>query len=383
MRRAALATILIAVALAGCGVTAAKHHGVASQGGLDLSKLSFDPTGWRTDFAKHSVALSEFQSGGPQRDGIPPVDNPKPVGQASGDRFLTPRDPVIAVAIGRQARAYPLQILVWHEIVNDDVGGTPVAVTYCPLCNSGLVFDRRVGGRRLSFGTTGNLRDSDLVMWDRQTQSWWQQLTGTAVVGALTGTRLRALDEEILSWSDFKARYPNGDVLSRNTGFDRPYGENPYTGYETPNDRPFLFGGRLDPRLPPKERVAEVSVGGDTIVIPFSAFARKPGIEATVGGTPAVVFFKHGVLSVLDADRIAFSRDIGTVAAFDRHADGRELDFAPKGEEFVDRQTGSTWDITGRAIVGKLAGSQLRPLHTDQEFWFAVAALLPHARLVR
>jgi hypothetical protein len=383
MRHRAIAAVTAAIALAGCGTTAGQHHAVGSRSGLDVSKLGFDPTAWTTNFSKHSVPLSEFQSGGPQRDGIPPIDHPKPAAQSGGDRFLTRRDPVIAVQIGGQARAYPLQILVWHEIVNDTVAGTPIAVTYCPLCNSGLVFDRRVGGRLLSFGTTGNLRDSDLVMWDRQTQSWWQQLTGNAVVGSFTGTQLRALDAQILSWSDFKARYPGGDVLSRDTGFDRPYGDNPYTGYETPNDRPFLYGGRLDPRLPPKERVAEVSVGSDTVVVPFSALARKPTIEATVGGTPAVIFFKHGVLSALDASHVRDSRDIGTVAAFDRRADGRQLSFTPRGAGYVDGQTRSSWDITGRAVAGKLAGRQLQSLHSDQEFWFSVAALLPHARLVQ
>jgi hypothetical protein len=136
--------------------------------------------------------------GGPGRDGIPPIDHPRPVPTTAGDAFLKPREPVIAVAVGRRARAYPIEILIWHEIVNDILGGQPIAVTYCPLCNSALVFDRRVRAKTLSFGTTGNLRNSDLVMWDRQTQSWWQQITGDAVAGRLTGTRLRALDAQTL-----------------------------------------------------------------------------------------------------------------------------------------------------------------------------------------
>ena len=125
-----------------------------------------------TDFSRHSVDYNEIFSGGPPKDGIPAIDRPQfvPVGET---RNLAPREPVISVRIGSEARAFPLRILIWHEIVNDTVGGTPIAVTWCPLCNSSVAFDCRVGGRTLSFGTTGKLRNSDLVMYDRETESWW------------------------------------------------------------------------------------------------------------------------------------------------------------------------------------------------------------------
>jgi hypothetical protein len=155
---------------------------------FEIDEVGFVTSGWKTDFAKHSVPLSEFASGGPPRDGIPPIDRPKPTSQTEADEWISDREPVLAVEVGREVRAYPLQIMVWHEIVNDTLGGRPIAVTYCPLCNSSLVLDRRVRGRTLTFGTTGNLRNSDLVMWDRQTESWWQQLSAEAVVGELTGT---------------------------------------------------------------------------------------------------------------------------------------------------------------------------------------------------
>jgi len=179
-------------ALAGCGVShvrtpsrptasrASQEPAAANAPAAPSQIQALRLQGWRTDFTKHAVSLTEFQDGGPPRDGIPPIDDPKPVALASGDRFLTPHEPVIAVQVGGQARAYPEQILVWHEIVNDDLGGIPIAVSYCPLCNSAIVFDRHVGAQTLTFGTTGKLRNSDLVMWDRQTQSWWQQFTGTA-----------------------------------------------------------------------------------------------------------------------------------------------------------------------------------------------------------
>jgi hypothetical protein len=286
--------------------------------------------------------------------------------------------------VGDRTRAYPLQILVWHEIVNDTLGGVPIAVTYCPLCNSAIVFDRRAAGRSLTFGTTGNLRDSDLVMWDRQTQSWWQQFDGQAIVGSLTGTRLTALDSQILSFAEFSAEYPDGGVLSRDTGFDRPYGYSPYYGYDTPESgRPALYGGRLDPRLPAVERVESVTIGSDTVVAPFDSLRRHPVAIATVAGVPVVVLFDPRVLSPLDQSIVRDSRSVGTAAAFDRRLAGRSLDFRSAGDGVMaDAQTGSRWDITGRAIAGPLRGSQLRRLPDLNAFWFAVAAFLPRARLV-
>ena len=343
--------------------------------------LRFDKTGWETDFSKHSVPLSQFQSGGPPRDGIPPVDKPRPTSPANADHWLTDHEPVLAAAVGDRARAYPVQILVWHEIVNDTLGGRPIAVTYCPLCNSSLVFDRRVAGRTLTFGTTGNLRRSDLVMWDRQTESWWQQLTADAVVGDLTGTKLKVLPSQTLSWSDFKRVYPDGDVLSRATGFQRDYGRNPYAGYDQPDSEPFLFDGEPDNRLPPKERVLAVFAAGETVVVPFSRLVREPVVQTDAGVRPVVVFYKRGVVSPLDAPVIDGSRDVGTAAAFDCRLDGRRLSFKRRGGGFVDRETRSRWDIAGRAVAGGLAGERLEPVRHDQQFWFALAAFVPDARI--
>ena len=337
--------------------------------------------GWRTDFSRHSVPLSEFASGGPRRDGIPPIDRPKTVPVADAEGFLDEREPVLVVEQGGAARAYPVQILVWHEIVNDRVGGRPIAVTYCPLCNSSVVFDRRVDGRELTFGTTGNLRKSDLVMWDRQTESWWQQLTAEAVVGKLTGRKLTVLPSQTLSWADYRKRFPRGDVLSRDTGFSRDYGTNPYQGYETDGGKPMLFEGAPDRRLPAKERVAAVTVGEATVVVPFSRLEREPVVNEEVGDVPTAVLFKRGVVSALDAGAIADSAEVGTAAAFDRRLEGRTLSFEARGGRFVDRETGSEWDITGRAVSGELRGRRLRPLRHDEQFWFALAAFVPDARI--
>lgn len=391
-----------AVAIAGCGGASAPSpssrfpaqtgsRAAGAPAGSDLrsaSEVLFQRQirrPWtKTDFSKHVVPLRQFERGGPPPDGIPPLDRPRVTTIAAADRYLTPRDPVIAVSIRGHARAYPLRILVWHEIANDVLGQRPIAVTYCPLCNSALVYDRRVGGRVLRFGTTGVLRGSDLVMWDRRTQSWWQQIGGRALVGAYAGTRLRPIAAETLSWAQFKRRYPHGDVLSERTRFDRPYGTNPYLGYDAPGGQPLYSTLRTDPRLPALERVAAVSSGGRTIVAPFSALARQHVVQARVGSRPIAILYDRRVLSVLDAARIADSREVGTAAAFDRRMRDRALDFAPAGPgRFTDRQTGSAWDLTGRAVSGPLAGAHLRPLRTDDQFWFGVAAFYPRARLVR
>jgi hypothetical protein len=347
--------------------------------------LQFERDGWKTNFAKHSAPLDQFKSGGPPRDGIPPLDHPKAhsIARAKNDRY-DDGEPVIVVHIGKAVRAYPEEILVWHEIVNDTLAGRPIAVTYCPLCNSALVYDRRVGGSTLRFGTTGNLRNSDLVMWDRQTQSWWQQIGGEAVVGDLTGKKLTAIPSEVLSWRDFKRRYPNGDVLSIDTGFDRPYGDNPYVDYETGKETPIFFEGRVDRRLPAKERVSAVTVNGRTVVVPFSRLSKEPVVNSAVGGTPIVVLYRKGVKSALDARAIAESKDVGTAVAFSRRLGGRTLEFrAIGGGRFRDRQTQSVWDVTGRALLGPLAGRQLELLQHDEQFWFALAAFLPKARVLR
>jgi hypothetical protein len=238
------------------------------------------------------------------------------------------------------------------------------------------------GGRTLTFGTTGQLRDSDLVMWDRQTQSWWQQFTGTALVGALTGARLRPLDAQVLSWQMFKQSFPRGSVLSQDTGFDRPYGSNPYVGYD---EQPAsFFRGRVDPRLPAKERVVAVFGAGGTAVVAFSALAKAPVVAGRAGRTPFVVLYRRGVVSALDQARIPASRDVGTAGVFVPRAGARALTFRPAGGGlFTDAQTGSRWSIAGVAVAGPLRGLRLTSIRHDEQYWFALAAFAPKARLVR
>jgi len=346
-----------------------------------LREAGLSTRGWKTDFSRHTVPFTEILSGGPPRDGIPPIDEPKFIGFREADRYLGRLEPVISFELNGEVRAYPLSILTWHEIVNDVVGGVPVAVTFCPLCNSAIVFDRRLDGVTHRFGTSGNLRHSDLIMWDRETESWWQQLTGEAIVGELAGKKLTFLPGPIISWGDFKDANPGAKVLSQDTGFQRNYGQNPYVGYDRVDNPPFLFQGDLDGRLLPKERVVTVTVGDVDAAFPFSTLTEEKVVNYNVGGRDLVVFFKPGTRSALDELLIGMSEEIGATGLFDAELDGRKLTFRADGEDFIDNETGSSWNILGKAIQGPSTGKRLTPIVHTNSFWFAVAAFKPDTQI--
>jgi hypothetical protein len=337
----------------------------------------------KTDFSRRTVDLAEIESGGPPKDGIPAIDRPRFVSARVARGWLKPREPVIVVRLARDARAYPLQILMFHEIVNDVVAGVPVAVTFCPLCNASFVFDRRVAGRMLDFGTTGRLRFSDLVMYDRQTESWWQQFTGKGIVGRYAGTELARLPSEIVAFEDYAAAYPGGLVLSRETGFARPYGRNPYAGYDRIDQSPFLFTATPDRRLPPMERVLSVSVAGKHRIYPLTLLEKQPVLNRELASVPYVVFAKAGMASPLDSERIAEGRPIPAATAFDRRLEGRTLQFESRGGRSVDTATGSEWNLLGEAIAGPLKGRRLAQLDSGVHFAFAWLAFNPASEIVR
>ncbi len=326
------------------------------------------------------VDTSRLISGGPPPDGIPPVDDPL-FEKAAWVDWLSDQEPVLALEIDGHARAYPVQILIWHEIVNDTVGGVPVSVTYCPLCNSAIAFDRRVGDRLVTFGTSGKLFQSDLVMYDRQTESLWPQIEGRAVAGVLTGTELERIPVATVPWDQWLAAHPDGWVLSRQTGFERDYGRNPYQSYDQPDAEPFLFDGKSDPRLPPKERVVGIG-GADPVAVPLERLARERVVSLDVSGEPHVIWGVAGLSSALDTDRISDGRRITASGVFDPTVKGRVLAFRPAGPAtFVDDRTGSTWNVFGLAVAGRLAGTQLAPVPHIDTFWFAWAAFQPDTRL--
>lgn len=268
-----------------------------------------------TDFETTTVeSWVEIISGGPPKDGIPAIDDPTFAAVAT-KTGLDPLEPVITLEIaGETPRAYPIRYLTWHEIVNDQVGEIPVAVTFCPLCNSGITFDRRTEAGVLSFGVSGKLRNSDMIMYDRETESWWQQAVGEAIVGDLTGTELVTLPSWMESWEVFAARNPDGLVMQE-PDFPRRYGANPYVRYDS-SSRPFLYSGENPPHdIPPLVRVVRV---GD------SAWPLTRLAEAGVLTEEGVTFsWTAGQASALDTAQIGQGRDVGNVRV--RDAEGNDI----------------------------------------------------------
>jgi hypothetical protein len=337
-----------------------------------------------TDFAKHSVPYSDILSGGPPKDGIPAIDAPSFVGVEAADSWIEPKEPVILFRVEDDVRAYPIQIVMWHEIINDTVGGVPVVVTFCPLCNTAIAFERAMDGRELTFGTTGRLRFSNLIMYDRQTESWWQQATGDAIAGKFTGKRLDFRPASIVSWDDFRSAHPDGKVLSRKTGFSRSYGQNPYAGYDDIDNSPFLYEGPKTPgTLPPMARVLTVDSGGEAVAYPYDVLRRQRVVNDTGGGKPVVVLWASGTASALDEDAVAAGRDVGSAAVFSRTLDGTTITFRSEGGRIVDEQTGSEWNSLGRALEGELAGEQLERVVSIDHFWFSWAAFRPDTRVYK
>ncbi len=270
-----------------------------------------------TDFSKTSIDLREILSGGVPKDGIPAIDKPEftAIAEVQG---LPDTEPVIGLTLNGESKAYPLRILIWHEIVNDEIGGVPVSVTFCPLCNAAVVFDRRVGDKVLDFGTTGNLRNSDLVMYDRQTESWWQQFTGSAIVGEMTGTELKFVAARIESFGRFKARAPAGLVLVPNNVHMRRYGANPYAGYDT-SAWPFLYKGKAPKDIGALDRV--VTVNGTAWALDLLRKMKR--IETEDG---IIITWEPGQNSALDTPIIAEGQDVGNVVVQKKGEDGEMVD---------------------------------------------------------
>jgi len=276
----------------------------------------------KADFSKTSIDIGEIVSGGPPRDGIPPIDAPSFV--PARDYVLPDSEPVVGVHLNGQFRAYPLRVMTWHEIVNDDIKGTPVAVTFCPLCNAAIVFDRRLEGRVLDFGTTGKLRNSDLVMYDRQTESFWQQATGTAIIGALTGKELHIIPARLESWKNFKARADAGAlVLVPNNASARRYGQNPYAGYDNAA-LPFLYRGDMPKNIAPLARV--VSTPGRHEAYSLEKIRKDKRVVADDG---TIFTWSAGQNSALNRKIIAKGKDVGNVVAtVDGHDVAYFIEFA-------------------------------------------------------
>ncbi len=329
---------------------------------------------------------SDVVSGGPPPDGIPPIDDPQFISVSAADAWLNDVEPVLVVDVDGDVRAYPIQIMMWHEIVNDTVGGVPLAVTYCPLCNSALSFERVVRGVETTFGTSGNLFNANLVMYDRATESLWNQLDGRAVIGVLTGDVLKQVPSSTMSWGTFKESRPDAKVLDRDrTGASRAYGTNPYTGLDDPNGQPFLFNGDIDVRAKAMQRIVAIESDGAAIAWTLGAISSdEPALATAVdfNGEPLTILWQAGESSALDSSDITAGRDVGTVGVFSAVVDGEVLTFQADGDSFIDDQTSSVWNILGEAETGPLTGTTLDPVTFVRTFWFSWAAFRPDTELI-
>ncbi len=345
---------------------------------------------WLTDTSLSSVPLSEITLVLP-KGSFPRIDFPEFLGKEKGLKAFFAHEPVIGIEIEGNAKAYPLNMLTTHEISNDTLSGIPILATYCPLCNAGVVYDRRLlkDGKEqvLEFAVSGMLRKSDMVMMDTRTESLWQQLMGEAIVGEYTGSLLEVIPSLIISVEEFFTKYPGGKILSNQTSHSqeaRGYGSNPYVGYDSSDGKPyerFFPPDQVDSRLPAMERVVDIEAGGAHKIYPFTKIAEKGVINDVFQGVHVVLFHSENTVSAVDAAKISQSRSIGSVTVFSPLLDKRLLTFEKMGKGFSDHQSGSLWDITGHCMKGPLQGSQLRILPHSNHFAFAWLAFFPDSEI--
>ncbi len=378
---------LLAAACGGDGANSRQDAGVAVSatqvviptqvdvGGNELP--SYIRRGWRTDFSRLIVPAGEIVAAGKPRDGIMAIDAPRFAAAADAGDILDD-EPVVVVELAGDARAYPLGVLMRREVVNDVVGGIAVAVTYCPLCNSAVAFRRVVDGRTLDFGVTGNLRFSDLLMWDRQTESWWQQIGGEAIAGELAGKRLDIVPAAVVAWGEFRRAHPNGKALIGDKGSGVDYSAAAYAGYDGDWGYPRMLGRAPDLRLASMERVLGLEVNGRAVAYPFGRLAEERVVNDVVGGEDVVVFYEPGALSAFAGSDGGARRVVGAAVAYYARVGDRALTFELRDDgRVVDEQTGSEWGVMGRAMAGELAGESLRMVAHGTYFWFAWAAFYP------
>jgi Protein of unknown function (DUF3179) len=312
-------------------------------------------------------------------DSIPAVDQPRFV-QAADAAFLGD-EPVLALEIGGEARAYPGRYLNRHEIVNDVVAGRPIVVSFCPLCNSAVVFDRRVGDRTLTFGVSGQLDFANLIMFDRETTSWWQQLTGRSTNGPLAGAGLVVIPSEMVSFAEWRTTHPDGLVMSEPDDGGFTYGVDPYAAYgRNPQAQSIVLdpGTTTDPRLPPMWRLLGAVVGGRAVAFPFpDAVGGTAVASKTVGAVPLVALFAWGTRQLENNYSIAAADRGWAGTILIARVNGRTLHVTARGDGFVDEASGSRFDLFGRAVAGPLAGLTLGAPPQMTSFWFAWSHFYP------
>lgn len=342
--------------------------------------------GWATNWDLRIIDLNHLTDIGQGRDTVPAIHEPSFVDVAAAEHIYKDRSPILQLTLNGDVRAYPLEMLLWHEVVNDVVGGTPVSITYSPFCDAPAVYARTLAKQELTFGVSGFLHSGATVLYDRNTESLWRQLDGKCLVGDYVGARLQRCEAPLISWRQFADQYPAAKVLSQNTGFLRDYGRTPYPLLDHPSKSPPHFYDVADRRLPSLERVVTTDLGPETVAYPLSFLQTRRVFEHERAGHQLVALWTPGMASVLDQEDITSGRDIGAAAVFRRPAvKGSLLSFTPNKADphtFIDAETRSTWNIAGVAMDGPMAGKALPRLVSHYAFWYAWAALWPEAGVV-
>ncbi len=358
-RRAFLASL--GAAVAGASTAWAGAAGRQGREAPAAKRWSFD------DFA------ANVRSGGPPKDGIPPIDRPKYVPAGEASKFLQAQDIVFGLEHRGVVKAYPQKVLVWHEIVNEEVDGEKLSVTYCPLTGSAVAFRgrSRVDGAPLTFGTTGNLVNSNLLMYDRQTDSHWPQILAMAITGPNKGLLLEEVPLVWTMWGRWSQSHPQTLALSTDTGFLRTYGSDPYGSYNRTGTY-YDSGGAFfpvmatDQRLPAKNVVIGVKANGAHLALIKKAVARQQVANMSLSGVPLVALYDEGLVAV---------------RVFVRRAGTTDLTFRREGGTLLDDQTRSRWSAAGRCQEGRLLGTRLAALPAYDVMWFAWYAFYPQTEV--
>ncbi len=344
----------------------------SEQTGTEIEKINYSEIKTLSDGTKYIIQPSEFRSGGPgkggigEEGGIPALLDPEFISVEEAD-YLPDEELVLGLVWNGEERAYPYRILVWHEIANDVVGGGAVLVTYCPLCFTGVAFKSTVDGKRELFGVSGKLYNSELVMYDKNTGSYWPQSLGMAVVGERSGVKLEKIPIDVATWGSWKKAHPDTKVLSSNTGFLRAYGSNPYGKEGDFSDIGFRLGVEVaDPRLPEQTIVQGVEVDGGFKAYPDHLIREKKVINDKLSDKKIVVWLDE---------------ELGVPKVFARELEGKSLTFEVMEDKFTDRETNTIWNVDGEAVEGELNGKELERIVNQPIFWFAWAAFHPETEV--
>jgi hypothetical protein len=347
------------------------------------------PYQWTTDTTNHIVPLSDLTMA-VAKDALPTIDFPKFISKSDPNFNFYEHEPIIAVSYNGESKAYPLSLLTMYELSNDSIGGEQVMVTFCPMCNAAMVFNRKIkkDGRNLllNFGISGLLMHNDMIMYDKQTNTWWEQLMGEAIVGELAGTELKMMRALLITVKDYYDRYPEGKILSPEgiTIIDKTSGHRPFHHLNHSNhkiDTSYYLPEKVDPRLSPLERVLDIHVDTHSKIYPFSAIAKKQVINEVFDNMHFVIFYHKDMVSVMDEDQLEKSKHIGSATAFRSTLEGINYTFHKKGNYFIDDQTHSIWDITGYCREGTLKEKQLMILPHSNHFAFAYLAFFPDCEI--